>query len=122
MDGGRVCARDCSREACPTGYVCSPVTREDDRVAGQCLPERGMCGGCADADTDGICDETDVCAGDDDTLDANSMAVEFDANSDIVFRAELCTAMVRLPVFRHAESGVPNLPRTDDARSFTGNS
>ena len=72
VDGERVCARDCSQEACPTGYVCSPVTREDGRVAGQCLPERGICGGCADADTDGICDETDVCPGADDTLDADS--------------------------------------------------
>lgn len=72
VDGERVCARDCSQEACPTGYVCSPVTREDGRVAGQCLPERGICGGCADADTDGVCDENDVCAGNDDTIDADS--------------------------------------------------
>lgn len=42
LEEGSVCARDCSLEACPTGYSCESIERGNATYA-QCLPLEGTC-------------------------------------------------------------------------------
>ena len=54
------CARDCRETACPAGYFCSEILRENDSTSHhQCLPENGTCDPCVDEDGDGYGNEGD---------------------------------------------------------------
>ena len=43
IGGGSFCSRDCSTEACPTGYVCEDVDSATAPSGRQCLPLNGTC-------------------------------------------------------------------------------
>jgi hypothetical protein len=70
IDGASSCARDCTFEACPTGYACTDVVL-DSTSHRQCLPESGTCAcieasagqirGCERENALGICTGQEIC-------------------------------------------------------------
>jgi len=90
LEEGLFCGRDCRVDGCPEGYMCRPVSEGGLIVARQCRPFGRPCETCDDADGDTVCDEDDVCAGGDDTVDSDG-----DGTPDACDEApEVCTGGV----------------------------
>jgi hypothetical protein len=68
LSDGTFCGQACTDASCPAGFSCSTV-RRGAVTSLQCVPETGGCLGCVDSDDDTVCDESDICPGEDDRND-----------------------------------------------------
>lgn len=69
-----VCTAACDT-TCQPGWTCSLLTRDNEIIGNQCVPESGDCAICDDEDEDGVCDYEDACLGFDDSEDTDEDGV-----------------------------------------------
>ncbi len=79
---GTFCAQACVETTdCARGFSCDPLIIDGAHLGDLCLPVAGACEECLDEDEDGICDDDDLCAGEDDTIDEDEDGVPDCADS-----------------------------------------